>query len=481
MKSFLLSTFAMLAVLLMLFSDCAVAQDMRSVTSSSVSVKTLESKAAAEKESASKEAGAMRGIITQNRESLMRRLQDARKRNLALKARKSALSKQATLLEQKDKELLSQLDREEEVIHELVGVVRINARDIRSLVEQNMQTALFTPDTSFMDDILQDTHFPGMDDVRRMVALLKEQISQTGWVVIRQGNFVGRDGREKQGTILLVGPFTAAYRTGDQTGFLLYSAKGKKFFALSKSLPYNLKSSLETYMKGENDAVPVDISRGAAVRDIVSTPDLWQQVEKGGPVVWPIIGVFAAGVFIILERTIFLLRRRVDSSGLLSDIHRAISRNKWEQAEEICRNAGGKPLARILLAGLEARGLGREEMENALQEAILSEIPMLERFLSALGMLAAIAPLLGLLGTVTGMINTFHVITLHGTGDPKLLSAGISEALVTTMLGLSAAIPLLMGHNILGSVVDKRISDMEEKAVALINMALRTRDNGVQD
>ncbi len=117
----------------------------------------------------------------------------------------------------------------------------------------------------------------------------------------------------------------------------------------------------------------------------------------------------------------------------------------------------------------------REEMENALQEAILKEIPPMERFLSTLGMLAAIAPLLGLLGTVTGMIDTFHVITLYGTGDPRLMSGGISEALVTTMLGLSVAIPLMMGQTLLNRTVEKRIGQMEEKAVALVNIIHKNR------
>ena len=118
----------------------------------------------------------------------------------------------------------------------------------------------------------------------------------------------------------------------------------------------------------------------------------------------------------------------------------------------------------------------REAMENALQEAILREVPPMERFLSTLGMLAAIAPLLGLLGTVTGMIDTFHVITQHGTGDPRMMSGGISEALVTTMLGLSVAIPIMLAHTLLNRAVDKHIGQMEEKAVALINIVSKSRD-----
>jgi biopolymer transport protein ExbB len=118
----------------------------------------------------------------------------------------------------------------------------------------------------------------------------------------------------------------------------------------------------------------------------------------------------------------------------------------------------------------------REAMENALQEAILREIPPMERFLSTLGMLAAIAPLLGLLGTVTGMIDTFHVITQHGTGDPRMMSGGISEALVTTMLGLSVAIPIMLAHTLLNRTVDTRIGQMEEKAISLVNMVHKNRN-----
>jgi len=129
----------------------------------------------------------------------------------------------------------------------------------------------------------------------------------------------------------------------------------------------------------------------------------------------------------------------------------------------------------VVKAGLNCWHLAREEMENALQEAILKEIPPMERYLSTLGMLAAIAPLLGLLGTVTGMIDTFHVITQHGTGDPRMMSGGISVALVTTMLGLSVAIPIMLAHTLLSRAVDNMIGQMEEKAVALVNIVHKNR------
>ncbi len=108
-------------------------------------------------------------------------------------------------------------------------------------------------------------------------------------------------------------------------------------------------------------------------------------------------------------------------------------------------------------------------MQEAIEEAILSELPPLKRFLSAIGIMGSISPLLGLLGTVSGMISTFNVITRFGSGDPKLLSGGISEALITTEVGLAIAIPVLLLHNHLSNRVEEIISKMEEGCAKFIN------------
>ena len=116
-----------------------------------------------------------------------------------------------------------------------------------------------------------------------------------------------------------------------------------------------------------------------------------------------------------------------------------------------------------------------KSLSKPLQEAILKELPRLERFLSTISVLAAVAPLLGLLGTVSGMINTFQAITIHGTGDPRMLSGGISEALITTQLGLLVAVPVLILHHFLERRVDARVGEMEEKSTALTVIMLKHR------
>ena len=470
-----------LLIVLLLFLPVSgvLAQDMRAVKVKETRA-LLEKRASGEKEQAVEESRKARAAIFNDRKQLEKRLARLRELNRTLRAEVKALEKEATTLSQKEKEVSAELAQAEDVVHDLVGVVRLNAKDIKALVEQNLQTGLFQPDTGFLDDILDEAKFPGMDDVRSMVELLKAQINQTGWVVVRDGPMVGRDGRQTTGRILVVGPFTAAYMLSEEAGFLSYAPSGRKFYAASRVPASGVRAAIRDYMEGKTDDIFVDISRGGALREFTCSHSLWEKIRNGGPVVWPILGVFVAGLFIIAERSLFLLRSRLDSDSLVSRIEELVLDGRWDRAIEMCSKFKGKPLAREMLAGLKARGLPREDLENALQEAILGEIPTMERFLSALGMLAAIAPLLGLLGTVTGMINTFHVITMYGTGDPRLMSAGISEALVTTMLGLSTAIPLLMANSLLGGVVERRIADMEEKGIALVNVILRAGSRQVQ-
>ena len=126
-------------------------------------------------------------------------------------------------------------------------------------------------------------------------------------------------------------------------------------------------------------------------------------------------------------------------------------------------------MARVLAATLAARDLPRDERADRVDEHILREMGVIDRFGSMIVVIAAVAPLLGLLGTVTGMIATFDAITEFGTGDPKLLSGGISEALITTELGLCVAIPTLLLGNLLAGFGDRLKRRLEEGALQVAN------------
>jgi biopolymer transport protein ExbB len=446
-------------------------QDMRELQVQARQAReALLQKAAAEERAARQEAERSKAHIAQDRSTLAAAVASVEEEVKSLKAAVKSLEDETTALEKQEDQLTEELATSDSLVRELVGVVRVNAKDLNNLIQHNLQSALSESPTDFLTAIADQGRFPGLQEIDRMLAVLWEQIRGAGHVRITRGPIVDRAGSSITAEILVLGNFTAAYRTPDEVGFLNYLPAGRKLFALSKLPPGHMQKQLRQYMQGRAEAVPMDISRGAALGQLTHAMRLWQQIPKGGPLVWPILAVLALGVVIVVERVVFLLRKRMDADDLTRRIETMAARQDWQACRKACATLNDKPVARVVAAGLTCCHMSREAMENALQEAILREVPPLERFLSTLGMLAAIAPLLGLLGTVTGMINTFHVITRFGTGDPRMMSGGISEALVTTMLGLSVAIPIMLAHTLLNRAVDKHVGRMEEKAVALVNI-----------
>jgi biopolymer transport protein ExbB len=452
------------------------ADDMREVQiQAQEAKKALMQKAAVEKAAAQRVAEKSRAEITVDRLSLNKAIAELESNVRKLEKEVDDLTRVNSRLEEKEKALNGELAQTGGTIKELVGVIRVNAKDVDGLIRQNLQTAFYGAPDSFLDAVARDSRFPGMDDVHRMVDALLAQIRLSGEVSLRKGTVIDRAGREVAADLLLLGPFTAVYCIGDEVGFCNYAGAGGKLYALSRLPSKRMQKQIKRYVQGRSEAVPMDISRGGGLRQLTHELSLWQQVPKGGPIVWPIMLILGVGVLIVIERIIFLVRKRLDADGLIQNIEALSKENNWQACEQACDRHTMTPVARVIKAGIRCCHMKREEMENALQEAILKEIPPMERFLSTLGMLAAIAPLLGLLGTVTGMIDTFHVITMHGTGDPRLMSGGISEALVTTMLGLSVAIPLMLSQTLLNRTVDNKIGEMEEKAVALVNIIHQNR------
>ncbi len=473
MKRMILITLA-LGLVLWLLPGLLPAQDMRQIQIEARQAReALAQKAAAEKKAAAAAAAESHARILADRQRLESALQTQKSQVSRLEAAIAALTAEAEALEAQEAELSEELSETDAVIRELVGVVRINAKDIDTLVSQNLQTAFLDDDTAFLQDIAGQSRFPDMKALERMADLLETVIRTSGEVTMRRGTIIDRGGRSAEADILAIGNFTAAYRLGEEIGYLNDAPAGHQLFALSQLPPKRMQRRIAAYMNGQSDTVPMDISRGGALRQLTHALSLWQQIPKGGPIVWPILALLALGVLIVVERVAHLWFKHTNADALVRRIDDQLRRRLDIDCAAVFHGLDGKPVARVLRAGLECCRTRREELENTLQEAILKEIPPMERFLSTLGLLAAIAPLLGLLGTVTGMIDTFHVITLHGTGDPRMMSGGISEALVTTMLGLTVAIPLMLAHTLLSRTVENRISQMEEKAVALVNLVDR--------
>lgn len=140
---------------------------------------------------------------------------------------------------------------------------------------------------------------------------------------------------------------------------------GGKLHALSRLPAPRIRRQIARYMAGEGEAVYVDISRGAALRQLTHQLSLWEQVPKGGPIVWPILVILAVGILIVIERVVFLLRKNCDAEKLMQRIAALVGERRWPDCRSACLALGGKPVARVLAAGLECCHLPREEMENA--------------------------------------------------------------------------------------------------------------------
>ena len=197
-------------------------------------------------------------------------------------------------------------------------------------------------------------------------------------------------------------------------------------------------------------------------------------IQSGGVIAWVIVGLGCFALLMIFLRTLLLLRSRANTGRLVARLEPLLERDDVEAAIQLCRKSESAA-GRVLRATLQNLKREREHLEDIISEAILHETPTLDRFGSTIMVLAAVAPLLGLLGTVTGMISTFDVITEFGTGNPKLLSGGISEALVTTELGLIVAIPSLLLGNMLTGWAERIKDDMDKAALRVTNVATGIR------
>jgi len=196
-------------------------------------------------------------------------------------------------------------------------------------------------------------------------------------------------------------------------------------------------------------------------------------IQKGGPLMYLLILCSVAVLTVIIERLITLNRYKIDVSSFMSKILEAVRRNRIMEAIELCERTTS-PVAEVIKAGLLKHSASRQEIKEAMEEAALSEVPKLEKNLNLLATLAHVSPLIGLLGTVTGMVQAFQVIQEKATAlnpvSPGDLAGGIWEALLTTVGGLSVAIPAIVAYNFLVTKVDNMIINMERAATELVQV-----------
>ena len=293
-----------------------------------------------------------------------------------------------------------------------------------------------------------------------------------------QGRVVDKSGEILTGNIIVFGP--AAYfqdESREAVGLLNFRPGALEPELVPLGDEYG--QALRDYGQGADSLLPLDASLGKAISLKEAEGDWREHVEKGGKVGYAIIAMGGLALLLSLIKLMDFQSLRVSTPANLAAVASgAYSGDSDKTKQEL---AGSSAWMRSMLEeGAAHVREDRELMEDHMVSVILRRKPQLERFLPWLAVTAAATPLMGLLGTVVGMIKTFTLITIFGSGDPKALSSGISEALVTTELGLIVAIPTLIIHGALLRLAKRRLGAMELAATefAKVVSKLDSRDKG---
>lgn len=296
------------------------------------------------------------------------------------------------------------------------------------------------------------------------VALLNRYAS----VRAQAGDFFDQRGKKVSGTIVHVGQ-VAAYGVSPSASGALAPAGEERF----KLWPDGNSAATASALKNGRapDSLKIFLFESLEKEVAKAKEKTLDDVMKaGGPIGYAIVVLGLLAAVMIVVRGLLLLRAAANTDSLVKKIAPLLKRHELQAALAQVR-AAKSSAARVLEATLRAIQKPREQLEDVISEAVLREQPALDRFSSTILVAAAVAPLLGLLGTVTGMISTFDVITEYGNGNPKLLAGGISEALVTTELGLIVAIPALLLGNLLNGWAQSIKDDIDGAALRVTNIA----------
>jgi biopolymer transport protein ExbB len=369
---------------------------------------------------------------------------------------KASFDKNEKTLSQKEDQLRLRVGN----LGEMFGVVRQVADDLNGTLHTSLTRAEKPNRAADLEKLSQAKELPNIKELQALWLTLQEEMTLTGQISQFNAQVVQNDGSEVEQLVTRIGAFNAITEQGylrfdEETGRLISMARQPEQAGL-------ISDYLETD-GGEFKAMGLDPTRGALLGLVLSNPDLLGRIKQGALVGYIIIGLAIIGLLLAAWRltSLFATRKKVE-----------------DQIKHLDKPNTNNPLGRVLAtaAAFDNRDQELETLELKIDEAILKEVPQLEKAQSMIKLFAAIAPLLGLLGTVTGMIATFQAITNFGTGDPKLMAGGISQALITTVLGLVAAIPLLLSHNLVSGQSKRLVQILDEQAAGLIATAMETRN-----
>lgn len=404
---------------------------------------------------------------TENRQNKAREAafkQDVAKQQQLLAEAQAELKRQQQIA----KDLKQQFDNNEKLLTEreedlrlqtgnlgeMFGVVRQVAGDLNVYLADSLTIVEHPNRKADLAKLSGTKELPNIKELEALWYTLQHEMTINGQIHQFDAKVLNPKGENETQTITRLGVFNAI---SDQ-GYLVYDADLKQLQQLGKQP--DVAKLARQYLASTNDMATfaLDPSRGALLTMSLDTPDLKERIQQGALVGYIILVLGAIGLIVAawrlvaLERTAKAVRKQMATPTNPSD---------------------DNPLGRVLLSYRAlSKPVNMDVLEAKMDEAVLKELPALESGQTLLKLIAGIAPLLGLLGTVTGMIVTFQAITNFGTGDPKLMAGGISQALVTTVEGLVVAIPLLLAHNWVASRAKTIMQILDEQSAGLIAEAL---------
>jgi len=455
-------TIRTVAVLLCLFAVFANAADTGTLTRAAVAVQ-------ADIEESVAELNRLRESVARERTPLARRLATLEGQVGQLRGRTDRMRS----LRHQGQAEFEALKHETDILDEECRFVYALLSEYRRSLETRVAAAEslhLQPRLAKIDSVMgEDTLVQNLPELtQHLLGLAATWNGEKLWGMSFAGTAVGVDGIEHLGRFAVLGPIT--YFSDDPKGLsaIALARMDSAIPAVFPDFDEKAKQAVHALVSGGEAVVPVDVSAGDALAVAAAKPSLIEHARKGGFVMVPLVLIGVLAVLLVFWKVLQLGRIRVGPDVPIGNIVARARQNDDEGARAAAGELG-EPLSSLMLTAIAHKKAAKEHIEEILHEHILTYVPRLERHLGTLAVFGGVAPLLGLLGTVTGMIHTFQLVTVFGTGDAKLLSGGISEALVTTEFGLIIAIPVLLIHAFLSRRVRVIIAALEGAAVRFVS------------
>jgi biopolymer transport protein ExbB len=342
---------------------------------------------------------------------------------------------------------------------ELFGVVRQVAGDMQANVWESVTSSQLPNREDLLEKLGRGKELPKTNDLEMLWFELQREMTQQGKVVRYPAKVLTTDGDEEPREVVRAGVFSVV----SDGQYLVWDPDIQKIRELNRQPPTRYLQTVAPYEANTGvgfGVLAVDPSRGSVLKALIDTPSQTERIQQGGTVGYAIIVI---GVIALAVGIMKLL--------VLSNTSRKVKAQRGRDAA-----SSNNPLGRVLLAYEKNSTLQPEALELRLDQAVLEEADRLDRLMWLVRVVSMVAPLMGLLGTVTGMIKTFQAITLFGAGDPKMMAGGISEALVTTMLGLMTAAPLVLLYAFLSTSRKRILAVLMGQSAGLVAMRIEESD-----